>query len=349
MRPIKQMLAALVVLPLLLSGADDAKKGVVQQTPSQKDIVLVRVNGVNITRSQLDRHVDMMVALLKNKRKNTPPDVIAKFKRKNLKPLSDEIYQRTVLRTCLAASNVTITAQAKAAVEKECLRNFGKRKQSMDELKVYVAKAGFAKEFNANIDFDIRLRSFLTTVYSNDYYVSQSELAKVRANVAAFNKRADATNTLVKAYAAKILARAKAGEDFAKLADAYTQDPDLEKKNGGAMGDCDESDFPDEKHVWRTLSELPVGGISDLMQLEDGYAIFKVIKRNTVAESETGDASLTLARIFFRRAYKFPEQTDDELRGDVEREKRAALMSKVYKAFRAQSKVSYPNGQIKAK
>ena len=347
-RPMKQMLVALVVLPFLLSGAENAKKAAPQK-PSPKDFVLVRVNGVDITRSQLDRHVDMMVALLKNRRKNTPPDVIAKFRRKNRKPLSDEIYQRTVIRTCLAASNVTITAQAKAAVERECLRNFGKRKQSMDELKAYVAKAGFAKEFNANIDFDVRLRSFLTTVYSNEYYVSQADLEKVKANLAAFNKRADATNALVKVRAAAILKRARAGEDFGKLADAHTEDPDLEKKNGGAMGDCDESDFPDEKHVWRTLSELPVGGISDLMQLEDGYAIFKVIKRNTVAESETGDASLTLARIFFRRAYKFPDQTDDELRVDVEREKRNELMSKVYKAFRAQSKVSYPNGQIKAK
>ena len=350
MKPMKRLPIALglIVLPFLLSGADAAQNPPPKK-PAPKDVVLVRVNGVEITRGQLDRHVDMMVALLKNKRKSTPPEVIAKFRRKNLKPLSDEIYQRTVLRTCLASSNVTITAQAKAAVEKDCLRNFGKRRQSFEELKAYVTKAGFGKEFNANVDFDVRLRSFLTTVYSNDYYVSQAELEKVRANIVAFNKRADATNALVKAYAATILERAKAGEDFGKLADAYTQDPDLEKKNGGDMGDCDESDFPDEKHVWRMLSELPAGGISDVIQLEDGYAIFKVVKRNTAAESQTGDASLTLARIFFRRAYKFPEQTDDELRIDVEREKRNELMSKVYKAFRAQSKVIYPNGPVRAK
>ena len=115
------------------------------------------------------------------------------------------------------------------------------------------------------------------------------------------------------------------------------------------MGDCDESDFSDDKHVWRAISELPAGSVSDVLDTDDGYAIFKVVRRNTVEESETGDASLTRARIFFRRAYVFPPQADADLRDDVEQELRAKLLTDVYKAFREQSRIVYPNGPVKAK
>lgn len=369
---LKRILAtsALVALPLFLFGADAAKAqpatakaqpavaraarpkqaakkpAAKAPAPSPKQI-LVRVNGVDITRGELDRYIDMMAALLQNKRKTPlPPDMLAKFKKKNRKPLSDELYQRTLFRTCLMNSNITATAQAKAAVERECLRNFGKRKQKLPELKAYVAKAGFEKEFAANMEFDIRLKSFLTTVCSNEYYASPADLAKARANIAAYNKKAAATNTVVAARAAGILKRAKGGEDFGRLADEYSQDP--ERNKGGDMGDCDESDFADEKHVWRILSALPVGSVSDLLETEDGYSIFKVVRRNTAEKSETGDASLTLARIFFRRAYVIPDQSDDELLIDLEQEKRRKLMVALYRRFRAQSDVSYPNGPVRA-
>ena len=88
--------------------------------------------------------------------------------------------------------------------------------------------------------------------------------------------------------------------------------------------------------------------MSDLLETEDGYSIFKVLRRNTAEQSETGDASVTLARIFFRRAYLIPDQPDDELRGELEQEKRRKLMAEVYRRFRAQSGVSYPNGPVRA-
>ena len=96
-----------------------AKATTNQMSPVEKktvhmapDTVLVSVNGETITRAQLDRHVGMMVVLLKNKRKSITPDMVEKFKKKNLKILSDELFQRAVVRTCLSHSNITVTATA---------------------------------------------------------------------------------------------------------------------------------------------------------------------------------------------------------------------------------------------
>lgn len=312
-----------------------------------KNAVIVRVNGVDITRRMVDRQVDMMVTLLGNRRRSLSPQAAARFKTNNLKPISDELFRRMIISTVLASSNVVASAEARAEIELECVKNLGKKGQTFGNLRSSMVKAGFGKEFDFNVDVDARLKTFVTTVRSNEYYVSEEKLAKVKSDVAEYNARAAATNKVMLAHAQSVLRRARSGEDFGKLADEFSQDP--EKEKGGALGDCDESDFSDDKHVWRAISELPAGSVSDVMDTEDGYAIFKVVRRNTAEESETGDASLTLARIFFRRAYLFPPQSDADLRADVEQELRAKLLTNVYKAFREQSEIIYPNGPVRAK
>lgn len=346
-----KLLTTGIVVFLMLFGSVGMAAPVLERSIPVKPssgIVLVRVNGVDITRAQLDRKLDMMVALLKNKKKTMTSDEVAKFKKKNLIPLSNALLYQKILETNLASSNIISNAAAEREVKNEFLRKFGKRKQSWQDLVAYVKGTGFDKDFNDRFAFEIRLRSFFMTVHSNQYYVTQSDIEKVKADVSAYNKRAAATNKVTLAYAQNILKKARSGEDFAKLANHYSQDKD--QNDGGSLGDCDESDFlGGDQYVWKILNSLKVGDVSDILQTEEGYVIYKVVRRNTAEQSQTGSASLTLSRIFFRCAYLFPEQTDEELRDDVEREKREKLAIDVYKAFRAQSKVSYPNGPVRVK
>lgn len=334
---------------VVLALASFGKPAAGASAKPSKDDVLVRVNGVEITRGQLDRHVDMMVELLKNRRKTFTPQEIARFKRKNLKPLSDELFMRTVIDTCLAKSNITVLAEARAEVERESARSFGKRGDKFADVKAYIEKAGFGEEFEKSIDFDARLRTFEMTVRSNEYYVSEKRLEEVKAGVAAYNERAEATNRLALARAEMALARARKGEDFAKLVEEFSEEDKEDRQPGGEMGDCDDSDFPSDTHVWRTLSRMKAGEVTDVLETDDGYEIFKVLRRNKPEESQTGGESLALAHIFFRRAFLFPAQSDEDFRSDVEKEMREELQAKVFKDFRAQSEVSYPNGQVKAK
>ena len=328
-----------IVFPALLLGADGAKKPVSPQV--QPPEILVHVNGVDITRSQLERYLDMMVVFLKNNKKNVSAEQIVKFKKRNLRSFSNNLYHRTVISTCLSHSNIVELAEARTAVEKEYLQKFGKRRQTFMELEKVVSDAGFKKEFDDNLSYDIRFESFVRTVYSNDFYVTQKKVDQVRANLNAYNKRANATNEVTIALAKSLIERIKNGEDFSKLADTYSVDDD--KKAGGDLGECDESDFTDEPYIWRILSKMKDGDISEMMETDEGYAIYKVVQHKTAAQSLTGDPALVLARIFLRRAYVFPDQTNEELWSDVEKETRAKLFSDIYKKFRAQSTVIYPN------
>ena len=336
---------AAAMLALVSFGQDKAAAKTVNQAKNP----IVTVNGITITRGDVDRYVEMMAQLLKHKRRSTTPKVLENFKKKNLKPLSDELYQRTLIASCLAKSNIVVSAEIRAQVEKESVRSFGKRGQTFADLKEYMDKAGFGADFEKNIDFDARLRTFETTVRSNEYYASEAYLDKVRADVAAYNAIATATNALAKAKARKVMERARSGEDFAKLVEEFTEEPEDEREPGGEMGDCDESDFPADPHVWRALSGMNAGEVSDVLETETGFEVFKVIRRNTPEESQTGGESLLLAHVFFRRAYLFPPQSDEEFKADVEQEMREKLLANIFKEFRAQSEVVYHNGPAKAK
>ena len=334
----------ILLSPSLLLATSTNKKPIRADVPLPS--VLVHVNGTDITRAQLERYSDMMVAFLKNSKKNVSAELVAKFRKRNLKPFSDNLYRRRVISTCLAHSNIVELAEARAAVEKEYLQKFGKRKQTFAELQKVIEDAGFKKEFHDNFTYDVRFESFIRTVYSNDFYITQEKVDQVRTNLNAYNKRASATNEVNVALAKSLLERLKKGEDFAKLADVYSADED--KNAGGDLGECDESDFVEEPYIWRMLTKMKDGDVSEMIETEEGYAIYKVVQHKTAEQSLTGDPALVVSRIFLRRAYIFPEQTNEELWSDVEKETRTKLYSNIYKKFRAQSTVSYPNRPIRA-
>ncbi len=73
-----------------------------------------------------------------------------------------------------------------------------------------------------------------------------------------------------------LLARARAGEDFAELAKTYTDDPG--SKNTGGLY----SDFGRGKMVppfEEAAFSVPIGEISDIVETDYGYHILKIVER----------------------------------------------------------------------
>ena len=308
--------------------------------------ILARVNGVDITRAKLDRQVDLMAVLLKNKNPKITPQKLDLFKKKNLKRFSNDLVRRVLFSTCLEPSNIVVSAEMRQSVERDFARLYGAKKQSFEQLRGVVEKSGYLKELEDNLALEARIKTFITTVHSNRYYVTDADVRKYRKDVEDFNAMASATNALNRAMAVKAAERAKKGENFAKLADELSQDPD--KKPGGLVGQCDEHDFEDEAHVWAVISSLKAGDVTDVIDLEDGFAVFRVDKRLSAEETETGDEALLLSRIFFRRAFTFPSQSDEEFRADIEKELREALFKEIVTAFRDQSKIEHPEGVVES-
>ncbi|MBN1466828.1 peptidylprolyl isomerase [candidate division KSB1 bacterium] len=150
----------------------------------------------------------------------------------------------------------------------------------------FIEQQGFTLDYVEN---DVRTQMAIQQ-YVNDYLEEQINItdeelqaayaedksATVRHILFRTQGKSDAEKDEVKKRAEEILARAKAGEDFAALATEYTEDPGS-KDNGGLY-----EDFPRGQMV-QAFDEasfaLPVGSISDLVETPYGYHIIKVIDR----------------------------------------------------------------------
>jgi len=108
-----------------------------------------------------------------------------------------------------------------------------------------------------------------------------------------------------------ILARAKAGEDFAELAKQYSEDPGS-KDRGGLYVNFEKGDMV--KPFEDAAFSVPIGGLSDIVETRYGYHILKIVDR----EKNT--------------------QTLDELRSEIIDKIREPKKQQVYQAHLEQLK-----------
>ena len=86
-----------------------------------------------------------------------------------------------------------------------------------------------------------------------------------------------------------IMARLRRNEDFAMLAQNYSEDPNT-SPNGGDMGFVRESDLEKANPELRKMVvSLPPNGISPIIKTQEGYRILKVITKEPAGQRELND------------------------------------------------------------
>jgi parvulin-like peptidyl-prolyl isomerase len=141
----------------------------------------------------------------------------------------------------------------------------------------------------ANIQDSLLISNFLEGIAQAGPKITEEELRKAYAVETAGDKTASVRHILLltqgkteaeKAEALKkiegILARAKAGEDFAELAKQYTEDPGS-KDNGGLYENFGRGQMV--KPFEDAAFSVPVGETSGIVETAYGYHIIKVVDR----------------------------------------------------------------------
>ena len=86
-----------------------------------------------------------------------------------------------------------------------------------------------------------------------------------------------------------LAARLKAGEDFAMLAQNYSEDP-ASAQNGGDLGFVPESALEKANPELRKMvMSLPPGGVSPIIHTQEGYRILKVISKEPAGQRDLSD------------------------------------------------------------
>lgn len=105
---------------------------------------------------------------------------------------------------------------------------------------------------------------------------AEDKTATVRHILALTQGKGDAEKAEARKTIEGLLARARAGEDFAALAGQYTEDPGS-KENGGLYEDFGRGQMV--KPFEDAAFAVPVGQISDVVETTYGYHIIKVVER----------------------------------------------------------------------
>ncbi len=156
-------------------------------------------------------------------------------------------------------------------------------KDDYAKIKIYQAeaeakKAELGEEFNRNLELQIKLQQaqFLASRYANKTLVEKIKVTDedVKKYIAEHPEYSTAEK---KATAEQLLSRAKAGEDFAKLADEFSQDPGTKGKGGLYEGVTKGKMVPEFEAA--ALALEPGGIAPNLVETSFGYHIIKLEKK----------------------------------------------------------------------
>ena len=293
-------LSVLLLLPSLALAPSGARAEIIER-------VVAKVNGQIITLSEFQtRQIAAAQAA-----KVDPANVGVFLRQNNAKILQDAIDEILILQRAEDAgikapsqwvdeaidgikkdNNITTDEQFQDALTREGL--------TLPELRQNLER-GIVRRYI--VDRDVRPK-----IEASEAEL-QAEYQKLKAT--AFTKAPTITlqEILVKeeaggmVLARELVAKAKAGEDFAALAKAYSSAPS--RAHGGEIGQLSQGELnPDLEKV---AFELPVGGVSDPLPVEGGYRILKVVAKTSgsttpyEAAKETVRERLMMSR--FEAAY----------------------------------------------
>jgi parvulin-like peptidyl-prolyl isomerase len=152
-------------------------------------------------------------------------------------------------------------------------------------------KEGLDQEPQTRLQLEFQKARILATEYGKRH---QKELQPTKEEIAAYMKEHDLDPAKKRKVAEQVLQRAKAGEDFAKLAAEFSEDPGSKDK-GGLYEDVKKGQFVPQFEA-AALSLQP-GQIADqLVETQYGYHIIKLENRGATKDKEGKDEETFSAR-----------------------------------------------------
>ena len=136
----------------------------------------------------------------------------------------------------------------------------------------------------------------------------------------------------------------KAGEDFSKVAEMYSET----KGDGKIWGDYLLEEVEESPALVNWLMGAKDGDVSGILELDDGFSVVKVLKRHP-EELPPGSKDVPrevweLARIS-RKCYDgFPDQTREEIVDELTRHRNNKIQRQIGDAVMSQAVIEWPHG-----
>lgn len=300
---------------------------------------IVKVDGAALTQKQLDEDVALRMHFFR--KRNKSPQQLEKHEKYLRVALKDAWINSTLLKAEAQKSGIRPSDKERKALERKYQRIFLGRRGTFKRLEQEVAKAGLKNAFDRNFNLELYANAFIEARYKAEVTITEKDIDNAIKRMDKYNAQASLTNALIFANASNIVKRARAGEDFAKLADVYSQEED--RNPGGYKGKCDASDFSDEEPSFaRAIWELKDGEISDVLQSVDAYTIVKKIKHFPKSDA-SDDSAVEIAWIKLYKPQFYSDYSRKELRKMGVKQQRTKVLTQEVSRLRKKAKIEYPS------
>ncbi len=258
----------------------------------------VTVNGQPISEDMIAAEVNKRVEAMKKRAPEGQPFPDDQKNRVRMGVI-DLLVQQTALNQLAEKHNVSVSdekvmeeitkiAEQQGKTLDEVQAEISGYGMTMDDLKSQVRPQIVMKELADAFQNDEAMASEAKTFYdANPNYFEKPE--QVRASHVLIKMDPAATEeekAAVKAKAEEVLAKAKAGDDFAALAKEYSEDPGSKDKGGEYTFGRGKMVKPFED----TAFALEVGAVSDLVETQFGYHIIKLSEKMEAITESLEDA-----------------------------------------------------------
>ena len=306
------------------------------------DFVVVRIDGKDITRSDIVRNGRVVLQLNMNKARKT------KIKQREVKAV--ERYCRAAVNRELSKAAVAkYLDERKVAIPTNVLkratrkfeRQYGafskklRRPHTLSDLKYMLGKnASRADEMIAEM---ARFEAMTNDLISSTNIIITDEMVNQRIDqIQSANLRAAATNALVFATATNVWRKITSGElTFEAAATKYSQDEYIAE--GCEWGTFTREQLEEDTAVLALLPTLKTGDITPPVESDGGLAILR-------KDEDDNDKTFSFSRVFFKLPYFFDVETTAEMRKALQAEKTSQLVQDTIKSYIGKLKVEYPSG-----
>ncbi len=327
------------------SGTSDSVRDLNQ--PYEKidlQACLMRVGSHALTKRMVEKEIDMQIQLYNKKTRSAEKrERFAKDRVARARMIIQRFDAKALLLDLVQKSGFKPTAVERQALEKKYLKKFGARGETFDQLCRSLGEAETC--FRDRFEFDLLTEGYIGSVHSNEWRMTEADIDAAQARYQKLSAIGAATNQLVRAHAAEVAKMAKRGDDFAKLADRYSEDET--KEPGGVLGACSVESFHklEANEIWSRVVVLKEQEVSDVVETDFSFYIFKRVSQSE-DEPEPIKGEICLAEIYFRKAQVFPDYSRDELRQMGEKERYEKVVTRLIKEHRASVVVESPQMKV---
>lgn len=335
----------LEISPGVTNVQNDAVLKISEMSPTD---VIVDVNGAPLTKDTYDRLMVLKYKSLMAKKGMT--DLVAgkKLEAFSKTYIKNFVAQRLLIDNAFAIGVVSTNevqqfvedkiqslAKSKGKTSAEILKGKG------DEARFWIYEMAISYIMDKLIDKEIPPKA----------EVSGEFVSEVKKQVASINAESTATNKILKAKLKQRRDQLIANnEDFLKVAatasDSTEENPSSED---GVWGEFEIGDF-DTPEFNTAVFSLPEGGISDVLEDENGYHVVKVLSITPAVKDEFGrtqeQEKRLLSHIYLDKAPLLIEESDVILTQDLKRQMQLQAVDEYVSNLSTNgvNKITYPHG-----